>query len=349
MAKKTISERESTMKKIIIGIHGLGNKPQKYLLQKWWKDAMLEGMKSHGVNKKLPDFELIYWADILYEKPLNKWEKDSNNPYFLDEPYTKAPESVELEDYSFRKKITDFISDQLNKIFLNEDKTLNYSFLTDIIVKKYFRDLDVYYVEECKDKNDNYCKARDLIRDRIAKTITKYKGYEICIIAHSMGSIVAYDVLNYIIPENEINTLITIGSPLGLPVVVSKIAAEQKRKYNGKSIMVTPPGITSNWFNIADIMDHVALNYKLTDDFLQNERMVAPKDFLVQNNYQINGIKNPHKSFGYLRAPEFSAILSDYIGDNTLNVGQKVLGKVQGFLEKVKVQHEILTDKLKQK
>lgn len=337
------------MKKIIIGIHGLGNKPPKYLLQKWWKDAMNEGMKSQGINKKIPDFELIYWADILYEKPLNKWEKDPENPYYLDEPYVKAPEFVEVEDHSFIMKLTDFISDQLNKIFLNEDKTLNYSFLSDIILKNYFRDLDFYYIEECNDKNGKYCKVRDLIRNRIANTINKYKDYEICIIAHSMGSIVAYDVLNFIIPEKKINTLITIGSPLGLPVVVSKIAAEHNKLDKGKSVMVTPPGITSNWFNIADIMDHVALNYKLADDFFQNERMVAPKDFLVQNNYQVNGIKNPHKSFGYLRTPQFSTILSDFIGDETQNTGQKVLGKVYEFLKKVKYRHEVLLDKLKQK
>lgn len=337
------------MKKIIIGIHGLGNKPPKYLLKKWWKDAMNEGMKTQGINKKVPDFEMIYWADILYDKPLNKWEKDHENPYYLDEPYVKASEFVEVEDHAFIMKLTGFISNQLNKIFLNEDKTLNYSFISDYILKKYFRDLDVYYIEECNDKNDNYCKVRHLIRNRIAKAINKYKDYEICIIAHSMGSIVAYDVLNYIIPEKKINTLITIGSPLGLPVVVSKIAAEHNQLHKGEKNMVTPPGVTSNWFNMADITDRVAINFKLADDFTPNERMVAPKDFLVQNNYQVNGIKNPHKSFGYLRTPQFSKILSDFIGDETLNIRQRVLRKVHEFLEKVKYRINILLDKLKQK
>ena len=337
------------MKKIIIGIHGLGNKPPKFLLQKWWKDAMLEGIKAQGINKKLPDFELVYWADILYEKPLNNWEKDSENRYFLDEPYTKAPKYFETEPRTFRQKLIDFISEQLNNIFLNEDKSLNYSFLTDIILKKYFRDLDIYYIEECKDENDNTCKARELIQKRVEQVIRKYHDYEIIIVAHSMGSIIAFDVLNYIIPEIEINTLVTIGSPLGLPVVVGKIAAEQIRKLNGKNIMATPPGIKANWFNMADIMDYVALNYKLADDFIQNERKISPKDFLVQNNYQINGAKNPHKSFGYLRTPEFSAILNDFIGDESLNFGQKALYKMQGLIVKVKEQHKIAMDKIVRK
>ena len=337
------------MKKVIIGIHGLGNKPSKHLLQKWWKDAMIEGMKSHGINKILPDFELIYWADILYEKPLNKWEKDPDNPYYLNEPFTKAPESIEIEEHTYRKNLTGFISEKLNNIFLNEDKTLNYSFLTDIILKKYFRDLDLYYTEECKDENDISCKARDLIRDRIAQAINKYNDCEILIVAHSMGSIIAFDILTYMIPEKEIKTLVTLGSPLGFPVVISKIAAEQKIKHNGKSIMATPPGITTNWYNMSDIMDHVALNFELADDFTQNERKVYPVDFLVQNDYQINGKENHHKSFGYLRTSEFSAIINDYIGDESLNIGQIVFRKAQGIMGKVKEQQEILLDRLKQK
>lgn len=336
------------MKKVIIGIHGLGNKPSKSLLQKWWKDAMLEGLRAQGFNKQLPDFELVYWADILHEKPLDDEEKDLKNPYYLDEPYTQAPESIELEDHSFRKKLTDFISEQLNKIFLNEDKSLNYSFLTDIILKTYFRDLDVYYTELCQDENDKSCKARDLIRNRIAQAINKYNGYDIFIVAHSMGSIIAYDVLSYLIPQTNIKTLVTIGSPLGLPVVVGKISAEQKIINNGNSIMATPPGITSSWFNMADIMDHVAINYRLADDFIQNVRGVTPNDFLVQNTYQINGTKNPHKSFGYLRTPEFSGILNEFIGDESLNVGQKILGKIQGYLKKAKGQQVLILDRLKE-
>ena len=166
------------------------------------------------------------------------------------------------------------------------------------------------------------------------------------IIAHSMGSIITFDVLNFLIPAAKINTLVTIGSPLGLPIVVSKIAAEQKKKLKGESIMATPPGVTSNWFNFADIMDHVAINFELADDFRENERGILPTDFLVNNNYEINGEINHHKSFGYLRTPEFSKILSDFIADQKLNVVQKILKTIQIFFEKVKEQYNLVKDKL---
>lgn len=334
------------MKRVIIGIHGLGNKPPKYVLQKWWKESMLEGFKTHNVDKDIPCFELVYWSDILYERPLNNWANDAENELFLEEPYQKAPEVIEREDHSIRLKLTDFLSDQLNKIFLNEDKTLNYSFLTDLILKKYFKDLNAYYHKEGASNKEVRNKTRDLVRNRVAKVIKKYKGYEIFIVAHSMGSIVAFDVLTYFIPEIDIHTFVTIGSPLGLPLVVSQIAAENKRHSNGNSEMVTPPGIKNHWYNMADIMDHIALNFKLADDFAPNERNVTPQDFLVENNYEINGSKNHHKSFGYLRTPEFSNVLSEFIGDEPLKFGQRIRAVLQAFIRRLKEQLEKFKGKL---
>ena len=323
------------MKKVIIGIHGLGNKPPKHLLQKWWKASLLEGLSPIGVNKTLPVFEMVYWADILHKNPLNQWEEDKNNPYFLKRPYKKSPNNYVIKNHSFRGKTIDFISEQLNKVFLNEDKTLNYSFVTNVILKKFFRDLEIYYIKKCQDKNEQICKARDLIRDRLVQIIEKYKNNDIMIISHSMGSIIAFDVLNLLIPEIRINTLVTMGSPLGSPVVVSRIAADQKKKTNRKSIIATPPGITNNWYNFADIRDPVALNYKLADDFSENEKGILPIDFLVNNNYEMDGDSYPHKSYGYLRANEFSKILSEFIGETKLNAGQKVLEKVNNIVESI--------------
>ncbi len=309
------------MKKVIIGIHGLGNKPPKYLLQKWWKDAICEGLKRNGVTKSLPSFELVYWADILYDKPLNKWEKDRNSDYFLKEPYHKLAikGTIEEEDNELRQSFLNFIMEQLNKVSLNKDNTLNYSFLYDVILKSFFKDLDVYYTEECMDANNMICKARDLIRQRVVDCIKKYPDHEILLIAHSMGSIIAFDVLSFIIPEIRINTLVTLGSPLGLPVVVSKIAAEQKKILNDTSI-IAPPNVTEHWFNMADVLDKVALDNQLYDNFLVNQWGVLPVDFIVKNDYDFKGKKNPHKSFGYLRTKEMSKVIDDFIGEEKSNV-----------------------------
>ncbi len=54
------------MKKVIIAIHGLGNKPSKKILQKWWKEAILEGFSASELNQKLRTFQKWFIGLILY-------------------------------------------------------------------------------------------------------------------------------------------------------------------------------------------------------------------------------------------------------------------------------------------
>ena len=324
------------MKQLIIGIHGLGNKAPKSLLAKWWKEAMIEGMAQASCPKVLPKFEMVYWADILYDQPLDLWAEDEDSPYYLSEPFQVAPQNEVPEEQSIRQKVNGFISEKLSDIFLNDDKTLNYSFITDSILKKHFPDLDAYYKNDEQDDGEVPAHARDQIRERLVQVIKKYKNHQIMILAHSMGTIVSYDVLNFMTPEIPIHSLITMGSPLGLPLVIGKIAAEQKVHLNGQPVLKSPPGIRSHWYNLADITDHVALHHKLADDFLSNEIGIHPIDILVNNTYQMNGVKNPHKSFGYLQAPEFASILADFILEPLPSLRQRAWAKLQLVIKKGK-------------
>jgi len=321
------------MKKVIIAIHGLGNKPPQKQLENWWKQAIKEGLKIRGINKKLPKFELVYWADILYDKPLDQSITDKENPYYLDEIYTKASENIITENHDFRIKVLDFLTEQLNNLFLNDDKSLNYSYISDLILQKYFRDLELYYTD-CQDETSMFCKVKERTRERLIQIIKKHKKHEIMLVAHSMGSIIAYDVLSLFAAHQTIHSFVTIGSPLGLPVIVSKIAQEQK-SFQIKEILSTPPSV-KQWFNLADITDSVAFNYKLADDFTANAMGTIPIDFLVTNNYEMNGIRNPHKSYGYLRCNEFSNIITDFIGEEKPWFGKLLYLKFREFLEKMK-------------
>ncbi len=318
------------MANVIIGIHGLGNKPSKDVLKEWWEMAMVEGLHAHGYPYKLPKFELVYWADILHAKPLSISEHDRDNMYYLDEPYVGAPEVFSKESHETRKKIVDFVGKQLNRIFLNEDLSLNHGSLTDAILRRYFRDLDVYYQEDSKTK------VR--INQRLQAMLERYQGYNIMLISHSMGSIVAYEVLNFDAPQLKINSLLTIGSPLGLPVVVSKIAAEQRNLGVEVLQLKTPSAVKKHWYNFADILDYVAFDYCLADNFEENDQGVKPIDSFVDNNYEINGKRNPHKSFGYLRTLEFSEVLNRFILSEDLSFRQKIRKRTIRLIDRIKTE-----------
>lgn len=298
------------MAKVIIGIHGLGNKPDKETLEKWWKAAINEGLKRTG--KPFPPFrfELVYWADILYDKPLDPSCTDGESPYFLAERYVPSTGESPHENQNFRKKVLDFLSDELDSLFLNEDFSLNYSGLTDRILQRWFRDLEVYYNGQAV---AGMPLPRDVIRRRLVDVLKKYRKHEVLLIGHSMGSIVAYDVMSFVAPEAKIDTFITIGSPLGIPVVKSKIAAEQQIM-GGKMLRLSAPeSIGRNWYNFADLRDKVAFHYRLSDDFGNNRQGVKPVDIGVINDYVTDREPNPHKSYGYLRATEVSEAIREFL------------------------------------
>ncbi len=313
------------MANVIIGIHGLGNKPPRQLLEHWWNLSMVEGLENNGHKTTLPRFEMVYWADILHDRPMDEEETNPESPYFMDEKYEKGKSLQGTEDYNLRMKVVDFLGRQLNRIFLNDDFSLNYSFITDTLLNKYFRDLEIYYSESSGPYDVSGRKAKEMIRERLLLALEKHKKDNIMLICHSMGTIIAFDVLTFMAPHIKINTLITIGSPLGLPVVVGKIVAEQKQNAMADKQIHTPPGVCGNWYNFADINDNVALDYKLEDNFLENAHGVKPIDFLVRNNYESNGVPNPHKSYGYLRTPEFSTVLNDFVLSEHLSLKEKIV------------------------
>lgn len=304
------------MSKIIIGIHGLGNKPTKEILEKWWLKAICEGLIKVDRFQFEPEFELVYWADVLNDKPLNNLITDPENPYFLDEPYIESTGIVIPKLISNRKKFLGFLEVQMDKIFLNEDLSPNFEFVSDVIFKKYFKELEIYYSKQPEVNDPTFKTVQDIIRNRLADVLRKHKGKEILLLAHSMGSIIAYDVCSFVLPDIKINTLVTIGAPLGMPIIISKIAEEVKIHQPNIVKLETPRNISKNWFNYSDIEDSVALNYNLADDYEANENGVKVEDKNIINDYIAEDIPNPHKSYGYLRANDFSNMIADFITED---------------------------------
>lgn len=142
---------------------------------------------------------------------------------------------------------------------------------------------------------------RDKIQNRLKEQLLKYADNEIVLVSHSMGTIVAYDVLRDLGREADrlrfsISHLITMESPLGLTAVKGQISHERGQKLR------TPTVVNRTWVNFSDPEDIVAIDSHVRDDYEENSSGIRVKDILVNNDYP----GNPHKSYGYLRTPEFS-------------------------------------------
>lgn len=122
-----------------------------------------------------------------------------------------------------------------------------------------------------------------------------------------MGSIIAYDVLRMLEHRPPaIDHLVTIGSPLGLPIVTQHIREEFSN--------TTVPHQVRHWTNLADPGDKVALDCTLTDDYRPTPSGVQVQDDLIHNGYvDRSGNNDRHNSYGYLRTPELSDIVREFL------------------------------------
>lgn len=297
------------MKRIILGIHGLGNKPAPGLLHAWWRKSLYEGFRAIGHPRRGIPFETVYWADILHRAPESPAVTDTRDPLFLKEPYRPSPGRSFARTDPVSRKIIDLLEKPLKRMELDENGVV-WKHFSDLVLRSFFQELEAYYANSLEIVPGAEVAYRDVVRARLTNKLQAHRGKEILLIAHSMGSIIAYDVLTLAVPEIAVHTLITIGSPLGVPLVMQKIRQEQNLPRGAR---LSVPENVGAWYNLADPTDKVALDCRLKDDFAPNSRGISATDSSVYNDYEINGSRNPHKVYGYLRTPELAQLCFDFL------------------------------------
>jgi hypothetical protein len=300
-------------RKVVIGIHGMGNKPPRDVLTQWWLDSLFEGQSYSGLPGHAFRFELVYWAHHLHPVPYDITTEDEKDPAYLKEPYVPSTGKPEPKQSKLRRKALGYLEKLLDKLLLKDDLTVNYKSITDSIIRNYFKDLETYYSSDCVGEEVENCPARTVIRADLQKVLHRFRRFDILLLAHSMGTIISYDVLCDESCAADVHTFVTMGSPLGLPVIISRYVQERRLTDSDYLDVTTPPGVLRHWYNLSDLEDRVAFNYDLSDDYAANLRGVAAEDKIVNNDYEVDGDSNHHKVYGYLRTTELAAILNDFL------------------------------------
>jgi pimeloyl-ACP methyl ester carboxylesterase len=121
---------------------------------------------------------------------------------------------------------------------------------------------------------------RKAVHDIVAPAIT---AGPCVVVAHSLGTIVAYRLLVELIAAPSVKLLITAGSPLGIATIKDKLPPRGQ-------VLRFPPGV-EHWLNVADQRDYVAL-----------EASLDRKTFLdgVENILDIDNGDEPHSIERYL-------------------------------------------------
>ena len=117
-------------------------------------------------------------------------------------------------------------------------------------------------------------------------------GGPFVVIAHSQGSMVAYEVLRHLTKAQcDVRLLVTIGSPLGLAEVQDVF-----RQWVGGSRLPVPKCV-DRWVNVADRLDPVSLDTDISNDFAPKGRIENHSGLGVNDDSP----RHPHSGTGYLR------------------------------------------------
>ena len=121
------------------------------------------------------------------------------------------------------------------------------------------------------------------------------------IVAHSLGTVILYDVLSEpIFAGFRVDLLVTVGSPLGIGNI-------QQRLRDGAGRPNPVPKPVRAWSNFADRFDPVALEATLRDEF------DPPKDFATDISVN-NAARNNHDLPGYLSVGVVRQTIADAAG-----------------------------------
>ncbi|MBZ9757302.1 S8 family peptidase [Mesorhizobium sp. ESP6-5] len=115
-------------------------------------------------------------------------------------------------------------------------------------------------------------------------------GGPFVVIAHSQGSLIAYDVLRRLDSSKiEVPLFVTMGSPLGLAEIQDIMRPWARGRLEA-------PSCVGRWINVADRLDPVSFDVRLRDD-------IQGGDIVDISGIGINtdSPRHPHSGTGYLR------------------------------------------------
>jgi hypothetical protein len=273
----------------ILMIHGRaqgGLDPDK--LKQTWIETLEIGLHGHG--SKLPagtSVDFPYYGDLLDDLTAK-----ANLPT-PDDVVAKGPggntgfEQFEKSVLLEMKKEMRISDDEVEAMFApgapRQKGPENWGWVQAVA-----RVLDRYVTPASDFTIDRFLKdvflylTRKAVTRAIDKTVeAKLTNEPTIVIAHSLGTIVAYNVLRNNAKKLKLLKFITVGSPLGITAVSSRLG------------LIENPAAAVGWYNAYDERDVVALNPLDSSYFPTNPS-------IMNNNGVKNHTPNRHGIVGYL-------------------------------------------------
>lgn len=278
-------------------IHGIGNQREPDRVLRSWKRLLADGgdgvdLDTYGVTSSM-----VYWADVMYAESSDATQEKESVIFegvtagevpSIDESYLEAADPEEKA----------FIEAIILKYHLDADESTPVPDLEDVdeskahqleamplpwFVKKplmriLLRDVHHYLfnTSHTPRPGDTY-RVQDEIRERFLADTSAANTRPHVIIAHSMGTVITYDVLKRVGESTPVDAVITLGCPLGLSEIQDQLKPEYSRRDGF-------PSKVTDWANIADRLDPVcAADPTIANDYKRNDKKVV-QDEIVKND-----------------------------------------------------------------
>jgi len=329
-------------RKHIIFVHGRSTKPAASKKRKLSLDALLHGLDavapeaaSHIRSGKVR-FTFTYYGDInnrimaqhnAEEAALLTARNDKRYGAEPCLPYDDLAESLrrlmaigEQDEATYRQVVSQYKDyrylDNAARAFSTLLSVLTRSRANEIILKRSSADMGAYLLSR---------KTGSEIRERVQGPLRRaiMNRDEICLMSHSMGCVIAYDVLWKFSQMSEYESLmrrgpniplwLTLGCPLGEAGVRANLY--DAREHAGGRF---PRAIVKDWINIAAYDDFIAHDPDMANDFremLEYGYVRSITDRRMYNCWTHHGVSNPHKLYGYLVSHEVADTLARWILD----------------------------------
>jgi hypothetical protein len=298
-------------------IHGMCNKPPAEDLLRIWRRALADGADPLPLGDLGVATSLVYWADLLYEKPeddLSAHESAlENSPEAIDAGGSAPPprpRSAEEEAFlaGLRAKMTSFSDAELEGAAPKvkdappgalEGVPLPW-FIKKAFLNAYLRDVHHYLFDVVYGPPG---RPRVPIQQTIRRRFVEALGAPAVsrphvVVSHSMGTVIAYDCLKRVADCAPVDGLITLGSPLGLDEIQDELQPGWSRADG------YPERVEAGWANLFDRLDPVCgFDPVLGNDYRKHDAM-AVEDLPVEND----GLWR-HSATKYLRQASFGRTL----------------------------------------
>lgn len=296
-------------------IHGIANKPPADALHDLWLRGLSLGgldLRGQGVSSTM-----VYWADVLYTTPRDPLAaaEESLSETDLDRATDDDPEVPRefgsAEERAFVEGLSAklAIADEDAQAPLPADPTLERVpipwFLKRRMMRTFLRDAHHYLFDvEHEPRPGARYRVQTEIRRRTLDALqgAPASGLHV-VVAHSLGSVIAYDVLQCVADAPSVDALLTLGSPLGIDEVQDRLRPEWTRADGFPARTVR-----TRWVNVFDPLDLVCLlDPRLSNDYRRDGAAVV-EDLSVSNTGSWR-----HSYEKYAGQPALTARLADLL------------------------------------